>query len=667
VNAEQDMGFGISTLLASTAPSASSLKDKLPALNFSGPSKLPLSAIPDVSDDDEDMPDIDTVLKLASEQSKKKKLSEAKAAALKAASATRARAPASANVDSDSDLEITGGPSPSKKKSVNMNISVDGQPGPLRLASGTAPAPLPKRPENDRRPTRPTPAVPTSLSFASSKPGVGNGKSKPKSKGKQQPLTAKEINEETLRRAQESADAIRRQKEEDWVRRGGKVKETTVPEPVNGKDAIARYAEQARKNLENQSLKEFDNEGGTDDDGSDEEYQPELQLSGEEENDEAQDGSPHVSPSLSTIAHPGAQQSETEPDEEENDENTVPLPRRSNVRARIAAIVDSDDEAMTENDENLAPAPTPRNRNGHVLVPNSTLREGQFNINAFSRTMSDVSEEVEPDEDDKENNNMLAFEGDKENMSVVMGGSPTPRRPALGSLVGTSTRSLSSSDSLDRDASQSRTPLRELSVRKDVFGRALHDSSESPTRQGGSPFERKLRASQSPSKSIHDSPSRPQLLSKKLALSQFMDDNTQPAPAVKKGGLSQFMENTQPSLLNRKVGLSQFMDDSQPTSALLPRSGLMDAFDDDFDSPGAGPSQPQTGNDAFGRLRNVEAPSLTFDESIRPAVKLDLSEREREQAEAIFAKEQEMLIEDSMAPVATQAPLLWENTQGYVF
>jgi hypothetical protein len=278
-----------------------------------------------------------------------------------------------------------------------------------------------------------------------------------------------------------------------------------------------------------------------------------------------------------------------------------------------------------------------------------------------------VSEEVEPDEDDKENNNMLAFEDDKENMSVVMGGSPTPRRPALRPLVGTSTRSLSSSDSLDRDASQSRTPPRELSVKKDVFGRALHDPSESPTRQGGSPFERKLRASQSPSKSIHDSPSRPQLLSKKLALSQFMDDNTQPAPAVKKGGLSQFMENTQPSLLNHKVGLSQFMDDSQPTSALLPRSGLMDAFDDDFDSSGAGPSQPQTGNDAFGRLRNVEAPSLTFDESIRPAVKLDLSEREREQAEAIFAKEQEMLIEDSMAPVATQAPLLWENTQGYVF
>lgn len=260
---------------------------------------------------------------------------------------------------------------------------------------------------------------------------VGSG-----SKGKQevQLFSQSELSKLLASRVEDERMELTRKKEEEWIRRGGRV--TSVDEDVEGgagalvKDAWKMYAEKGLKVAEEQeSVIQADEE---DEEGSDQEWVPEMRGSAspapradDDEEDVHQEDITMVNDD-DEIAEP-----DDEVDEKENFQSR--LPRRS------LAVLDSESDGDNEN-ENVQPirkaGPYGFGRE-HIPSTLFALDDNEADIRMSPMqlpsmlhrgSLSSLDEPTE-DEGDKENNTRLMYDRseDKENKAVVrhdVGGRP---------------------------------------------------------------------------------------------------------------------------------------------------------------------------------------------------------------------------------------------------
>lgn len=260
-------------------------------------------------------------------------------------------------------------------------------------------------------------------------------------------------------------------KEDEWVRRGGKLKSASNTGPSQEADVSLNVAQLARNLFERRSEKcntdaqDDDDMQADDEDGSDGDYRPECRdLASPHDSVDEVGGSDAVCDAETTREQVAGTDGEDE----------HPLPERRGRRTIRAILDDSDDENM------------PPNR---VEVPETSMivfDEDQENVRlqALAHRGSRSSlEEATPDEDDKENDTRFMFDRgeDKENV-VVPRHVPLDQttRPSLGHHRGSGIfdltegvrgrLSMSPSANIDEDSMPIRKPLQEKST----------DSSDDP-------------------------------------------------------------------------------------------------------------------------------------------------------------------------------------------
>lgn len=285
----------------------------------------------------------------------------------------------------------------------------------------------------ERQRAKATPLKDEASSFVSSSVG--------KLKGKKASaiMTQDELNKSLVQRVVSVNRELTKQKEEEWVRRGGKVIDGAEGASSSTNDASTAYAEKGLQAAREQGIgMEVD---GDEDEGSDEDWTPEMrgsaspspQPNDDEEGDEENQAIEEDQEADVTMVNPESDVLATDDDFEEKQVLNV-RPRR-----RAQAIVDSDSDG--EKDENTFPIPksTPRtfgspqnynNENTTLSIPISSM--------SHRGSLSSTDERTE-DENDKENNTSLMFDRseDKENKAVVRHGDTGAKH-----LLGTRTSSL---------------------------------------------------------------------------------------------------------------------------------------------------------------------------------------------------------------------------------
>lgn len=241
-------------------------------------------------------------------------------------------------------------------------------------------------------------------------------------------LTPVALNRLMIESAERERAEINRQKEEEWIRRGGKaIRDVEFPAATT--ESLAAMLEKGREAAERRAHMEVDE--GEASDGSDEDWVPELRgsLSPEPNEEESGDDDGVASEVEVAMGILTDQDDDEEPVDKENSR-----PRRPRRPAHHRAVLDSDEE---DDDENVRPLQNEPSF-GQVLVPDTSFA-GENNLpltrmpGMIHRGSLSSFDEPTEDENDKENNTQLMFDKseDKENKAVVRH-SPLPTRPALG-------------------------------------------------------------------------------------------------------------------------------------------------------------------------------------------------------------------------------------------
>ncbi|KAH9947256.1 MRC1-like domain-containing protein [Amylocystis lapponica] len=416
-------------------------------------------------------------------------------------------------------------------------------------------------------------------------------------------MNRKKLDEFLLHGIQKQAQEEQTRKEEEWVRRGGKLK--LRPEDVDQDEPPKNHLLTVISKGLSASRQE---DGGYDeesDEGHDGDYRPDERGSG---SDDEEDTQPQV------YDVPG-DQPEDEDDTSDQENVDMPRPRRGAHYRRLFPSIQSDEE----NDENFPRHPQ---LSGNILVPGtspvgrhaSPRRESAISMVTNRRNSLSSQDERMEDGTDKENDARLMFDQgeDKEN-TAVLARSPTLRPLSLRPML------------MDQDDDEweprgnpfaDRTPLKEL--RRD-------DEDADPFAFSGQ--SRRIARRQLESLS-GDTPLRPAFVSETntpLGLdvergprSAAASPLAMPPPPLKAGGLSQF-----------------------------------------FTQETAGPS----GLDKLRGLGDADGLSLTLDVGLQPA--LEVSGSLLRKADSIFEKEQEYLADEAIRNPAKK-PQLYVNENGFL-
>ncbi|KIJ56825.1 hypothetical protein M422DRAFT_40404 [Sphaerobolus stellatus SS14] len=463
-------------------------------------------------DEDEEMPDTDTLLRI-NEANRLKRLEEEKARAeaekkakelqdkkRKALEHSKLQATES---DTDDDLEVEG---------IVGHQRQSGNPFALRRqgpSKSTRNLPAPRKSTTLTETSLELAAKPT---FLSDKAGVG--RNPPKSL-----VTPHTLNEMLLQRADKQSGDIEEKKKKEWVRAGGVLKE----QDASAEETVQDWVEKG-------SMRQGDTAHGEESDENDSDYEPGNEADGEEnanEDDVAE---------MEDSGIPGDNNEEGDDNDsmtdqmdvsdEDADKENLPVTKR-----RVShAVLHSDDE-----DEDVTP------QNPAVLVPNSSFITGS----------------ADSPSNDKENSAELAFStsDDKEN-------EPVPRHRARGRIFGEPFEEDISQGSSNRGLIKERTPLRRLDSDSELPTLSL--SHVNPDRVLRVLLEEDKESTLGPvSPSRNDSASHVSSTStspRNLGTSAFLS----PPPVVQPG--EDIAEDNAPMSILGKRGFSQiFFDEKSPS------------------------------------------------------------------------------------------------------
>ncbi|KAJ7499242.1 hypothetical protein FB451DRAFT_31624 [Mycena latifolia] len=445
--------------------------------------------------------------------------------------------------------------------------------------------------------------------------------------------------------AQKNAE-MTKHKEDEWVKRGGRVVE--VGGDADDIDALRtaalkEYAEKGQKNAEaRETMMQVDLE---EDEASDEEWSEARESASPRPQ---QDSDADVEDADTTMVN------EDDDEDEDNDENEAPGQVKSRGARRTRAVIDSD----SENDENAPPL----QKSASFFLPESILGQEDLDENIspiglggaalHCGSVSSMDERTE-DEGDKENNTHLMYDRgeDKENKAVPR--HPFSTRPVLGrqgSLFGLEEgmqRSLSMSPGENEPMSDGgddendaggdrRRPLQNLLADEDPF-----------------------LAEPGPSTSV-DFTARLQQASPISGLSLDTPESTlQPSfdVGVRVGG--------------KAAGFSQFSDGEPPSfkgAALQP--GFSDLFESGTEQQRPpkrplGLSASFSDKSLFALRQTTVSLGLTQDVDLQPAFEVGDDHLKR-QADAIFEKEQEYLWDAASRKAEAKKQELYVNDHGFL-
>lgn len=521
--------------------------------------------------------------------------------------------------DSDDGLDVVPDTMHSVAREEAAARAVAGRPRPsagrntqLRFArvapSPQRPALLPTESPEKRMAAAARPAFLASSARGNGAPGTASGRGK-RGTG----MTKAELQQMMLRRAASQGQQARREKEEEWVRRGGRV-EGVMEDVGDGK--VQLLIEEALKRGRGAAQ-----QAGTDDeeDEEDGDYVPVERGSANPRPTEAY-GEGHDGQETAAdeeMAHEdehGAAETDTDSEMESSTPDDVHLRRPRTARPR-RAVIGSDDEAAESGAENAV----------EVDVHPPPLSLPDLPSPAFTSSASPwPSCHPGPDhEDEKENDpDISGNDTDKENRAVVCR-EPPGSAPVQGARV-------LFDDLLGARAAAQPLPL----LGEDdpfVFTPSPAKAREEALRRLASP-----------------TPMRVFGASGKRGLSQMFEEEEEGAPT--------------PQGCND--GTTRGDDDPGLVEIRPPLGGLSQAFEQTQDIPGSA-----TGMGGFAALRRgADAElSLTLEAqaaALQPA--LDVDDRLRERAAAIFEKEQEYLIQAAQPAASRSGRELYITENGFL-
>ncbi|KAJ4472160.1 hypothetical protein J3R30DRAFT_3523743 [Lentinula aciculospora] len=504
--------------------------------------------------------------------------------------------------DDDDDLEIVDGPSTS------MQVAI-------------------KKEAEARRSGRPS--ITASTRILQKHAGISVSRRISEVTAASQARNSKELNEVLLKRVKAENSRRTKEKSEEWVRRGGKPLESGVQ--VSERRGLDWYATRALEESNRSTAEMQDSHDGEEEDEDNEDWFHSLRGSAspapvepegnENDNEEGFEDDQDI-----TMVNEDA--------EDEDIPTQVDLPHRRSLRAIV--VSDTEEE---ENDEN----PHLRRQSlGRVLVEDSIILDQDSDkfspVLQLAHRHSDSPYDggATEDEGDKENNDRLMYDRseDKENTAVVRhellnSRLSLGRQNTLFNLEeGLSSRLSVSSDGYATDENP-RGPLKTLSVAEiDPFTPAVI------------PFVTRLQRTISTATIADDPPDALSVLSPKVSLepqvsgfSQFSDDGEEFQPKKLEAGFSGFFDS----------------DSQRPSTSSRPPLGSL--------------KEPVQTNNFFAKLRRSDSLALTQDIGLQPALEVD--ESLVRQADKVFEREQELLLE-AVNESTSKKPELYINDQGFI-
>ncbi|KAK7470981.1 hypothetical protein VKT23_002395 [Stygiomarasmius scandens] len=487
--------------------------------------------------------------------------------------------------DSDDDLEVTDRPDPSASTSVNRQ-------------------PLVKKESAVAR------NVQQKLNVAHRKPSVAaSGHGRKSFPGVGLPMAISnpaDLNKITLRAAQNQAAETRKRKEDEWVRRGGRL-ESADGQQSSGNMGLAAWVE---KGLSAVAQTAREPESNDEEDEEDEDYAPIERGSASPEGSDAE-----------------------EEDQEDvtmvnDDEEAVQIVSRRTGSRR--AVVNSDEEDEGENDENAPPPGQPR----HNILEDFSMEVDDEGSSEPVMRRASLSSYATEDEGDKEN---IDRGENKENQAVAaplfsVGASRPPLGSRQSSMINLEERASRLSMSpgervLDEDDDEENQPVRR------PLKALRSEESFSPS----VPFSTRLQRAES-------------FANTDTAPSPTLGSSPRFAPLVAGGGA--------------KLDFSQFSQEDS-AQAFSPKP-LQAGFSDLFES--GTQKEPLKKNDTdLGGLRRTDTLELTQDVALQPALEVDGSLQRR--ADAIFEKDQEYVLQaanDSRISALRKEATLYIKDNGFL-
>ncbi|KAI0335542.1 hypothetical protein GY45DRAFT_1316888 [Cubamyces sp. BRFM 1775] len=413
-------------------------------------------------------------------------------------------------------------------------------------------------------------------------------------------------------------ERIVREKEEDWKRRGGKIKQQPG-EAVTSQAPEAILKAIVEKQMAQGSAENAEMVG---DDDSDEDYRP--GDDGDENRSQQSEGEDDEN----IVPGPSRGDTGDQADDEGEDENpfVAPRPRRplAGPRHRPVAAVVSDDEDVENGPPPLSMSLAPESplpRAAQPRLAEDAMDEGRSVLHRGS--ISSVGERTE-DGTDKENDVRLSFDRgeDKENTAVAMQSPSFSLRMSrgFGSLFVPSAQGSPAARSATDGV---RSPLKELP--------ADDEDGDDPFVLGSTPGPLRLS---SPAPAAVD----PILEASPMDLGG--GSGLEPAFSLSNKG-KQRARSSSPELL----------------AEALPIGG------------GGGFSQffTQEGGGGFEKLKVAQREddiALTLDTGVRPALEVDLSLVKK--ADELFEKEQEMVVQEHQEAVEEPKPQLFVDENGFL-
>ncbi|RPD67083.1 hypothetical protein L226DRAFT_529476 [Lentinus tigrinus ALCF2SS1-7] len=265
-----------------------------------------------------------------------------------------------------------------------------------------------------------------------------------------------------LTKADEQAGTMRQQKQEEWKRHGGKMKEALAPaaNPISSLQDVLdkrRSAREARK-----AAAEV-----VDSDQDDEDWRPDEHEAMNEDGDE----DARQSDAGDRAPGPSHEDASAQADDEDDEENPFNVPRHPQRRARATIESDDDEEDGAENH------PPPQPSRGRKLVRDSTWVRGshspdtQAHSLAHRNSITSVGDLTDgtrtEDGTDKENDALLSFDRGEDKENTVIAVQSPARLNRFGSLFASEIAG-SPSGSVGRGAPDGvRSPLKELPAEDD--------------------------------------------------------------------------------------------------------------------------------------------------------------------------------------------------------
>ncbi|KAF9076526.1 hypothetical protein BDP27DRAFT_802312 [Rhodocollybia butyracea] len=484
----------------------------------------------------------------------------------------------------------------------------------------------------------------------------------------------RQLNDALIKRIKSDNARRTQEKSEEWVRRGGKPLEREA-----GGEAEIRGPEwYAQRGLEKKEVQEQDQAEERFEDEDDDEWTPGLRGSaspapqeGGSDNEDAENEDSDDDDGDQDVTMVNENEDVTEGEEETPTQVDIIHHKRSKK-----GVVHSDTEDE-ENNENDPPPLQPRPF-GKILVEDSMILDDREPLPPLQRQSDSSSYDgATEDEGDKENNDRLMYDRseDKENTAVVRHG-----LSSLGIIASSSGRPLLGRQQSPR-FSPSESRRRSLSMSPNGGGGYTTDedkenenSNPNPTSSFRGPLKTlsvaEMESPFTPSVPAVPFVARLQRASSAATIAdtdEVSSQRTLLSPALgpllprerQVSAFSQFSDNglaevSQPKKL--EAGFSDFFnsnDANNPKSSTAKTATAFEMF-----------KAPTQTNNFFAKLRENTSLGLTQDVGLRPALEVD--ENLKRQADRVFEKEQEFLLDAANQSMEQKQPDLYINELGFL-